>query len=78
MGGKSDMASLLINMPLELREDFKTVLKKNGSNMNAVVRILIGEYIEKMELLEGDRKHSKKVIKRMSSKKKGVRRYETP
>lgn len=78
-----ETSSLLLRMPKPLREEFKRITKKIGSNETATINILIAEYIAKMNKLEEEgllpifegaevSKKPKRKIKKPSSKKKGT------
>lgn len=39
--------SVYINLPKQLKDDFKQALEQNGASMSAVIRLLIADYLKR-------------------------------
>lgn len=69
MNIKNNSVAITFYMPKKLKVDFTNVLAKTGSSKSSIIRLLISEYVSKMEQMEKEKR--KKVIKKSKNYKKG-------
>lgn len=69
MNTKNNSVAITFYMPEKLKTDFTNVLAKTGSSKSSIIRLLICEYVSKMEQMEEEKR--KKVIKKSKNYKKG-------
>ncbi|GEM_PF-6849465 len=69
MDEKNNSVAITFYMPEKLKADFTNVLAKTGSSKSSIIRLLISEYVSKMEQTEKEER--KKIIKKQKIYKKG-------